>query len=157
MNKAFIGTNQDSINAVALREIILRCVGEAGWQCLRWPHDIKLRSVAEAHEDFESCMEGQAFNQVCELRWRRKRNRQSDTENYDLLLLSSQPEGNDGFVKDGQEWEFEDVEAVPYRETATQLPKKIQWPNSFDARQLGQRYFVNKETACVQFVSLRMK
>ena len=99
MKDAFIGTS-NSVDAATLKETILRCVGEAGWQCLMWPHAIELLSVTKAHQDFESCMEGRAFNQVCELRWKRKRNRRSETVGYELLLLSSRTEGNDDFIKD---------------------------------------------------------
>lgn len=153
---AFVGTNKNPVEtAEELKAIIRRCFGDNGWQFLRWPHDVALRSTAEDHPDFSSCREGQVFNQVCELRWQK-------TKSYELLLLSSEETADGAFTdeifkREGQSWESVALSAEAYKKTETRLPKSIQVPKSFNLDSLGQRYFINTQTACVQFVSLRVK
>lgn len=147
---AFVGTIQ-GVDIKTLKATIQRCFGSSGWQFLRWPHDIELLSTGKAHREFDTCQEGQAFNQICELRWKRKKN------GYELLLLSSDEKGDEAFTKDKQSWKSQPLNAEPYESKETRLPKSIKVPKSFDLKKLGQRYFINEKTACVQFVSLRVK
>ena len=71
-----------------------------------------------------------------------------------MLLLLSEQGGNDMLAPLGKEWETVSLDAKAYPKTETRLPRSVNIPDSLD---LGQRYFVDVETACVQFVSLRVK
>jgi hypothetical protein len=145
MSNAFVGTA--SVDFSELKNIIQRCLTENAWQFLRWPHQVKLSKLDI--KDFSECQEGQVFNATRELRWQRQGN------NYEVLLLSN--EGGDNALSEIEPkrlWKTQDFNAQAYPQTETRLPRQVKVPKELD---LGQRYFMDAETACVHFVALRVK
>ncbi|MEM8806724.1 MAG: hypothetical protein AAGF01_11910 [Cyanobacteria bacterium P01_G01_bin.38] len=148
MSNAFVGVTPNPVDKTTLQDIINRCIDSNGWQFLRWPHQVKLSPVSDT-TDFSACQEGQAFDQDRELRWKRQ------GQTYEVLLLSES--GGDKAllsINNGQSWETKILDAKPYQKTETRFPRKIEMPDGLD---LGQRYFINAQTACVQFIALRVK
>jgi len=97
-------------------------------------------------EGFDTCPEGQAFDENRELRWKRK------GSGYEVLLLSNTG-GDTELSAIGQEWETKALAAKAFSKTETRFPRKIEIPGDLD---LGQRYFIDAETASVQFIALRV-
>ena len=110
----------------------------------RWPH--KVSGFVEGTSDTVelSSPQGQVFSQSWELRWKQK------DEVFDVLLLSTQD-----FLKDfevlGQAWSWCDRSAKLYPKTETRFPKGFIYPEDLS---ISQRYFIDKNTATVRFVSL---
>ena len=144
MSKAYVGVSSAPVELETLQQLINDCI-EEGWLFLRWPHKVLLESVKESFELISSCKEGQVFNNTRELRWRKQGAR------YEILLLSEEG-GDDRLSPLGKEWNTVPLEAKAYPETETRFPRSISIPDSLN---LGQRCFVDVETACVQFVALR--
>lgn len=144
MSEPYVGIALEPVSLARLKEIVDSCMGESSWLFLRWPHRVLLRSIGEAPETGFDCLEGQAFSQTRELRWKRKGG------NYEVLLLSAN--GGDASLSPiGKSWETKELKAKAYPETETRFPRKISIPKSLD---ISQRYFIDTETACVQFVAL---
>jgi hypothetical protein len=146
MSQPFVGTTQSPIDLETLETLIKRCINSNGWQFLRWPHQVKMLPLSQPTE--LDCQEGQAFDQVRELRWKRK------GEGYEVLLLS-ETDGNEAFLALGQSWKTKSLDAQTYPETETRFPRGVKMPVGLN--DLGQRYFIDAETACVQFIALRVK
>lgn len=147
MSNSYVGVASTPLDASKLKDLISRCISN-GWLFLRWPHKVHLSPMDSslAVQDL-LCQEGQAFNQSRELRWRRKGNA------YEVLLLSDSG-GDDMFSSLGSVWETKVLDAKTYPETETRFPREVTIPKELD---LGQRYFIDVETACVQFIALRVK
>lgn len=147
MNNPYVGISPAPLSISALKALVDGCVGSDGWLFLRWPHKVDLLPVADKTEEDLVCWEGQAFNQSRELRWKRK------GDGYDVLLLSES--GGDKALSPLEgTWETKVLDAKAYPKTETRLPKSVSIPKELD---LGQRYFIDAETACVQFIALRVK
>lgn len=111
---------------------------------LRWPHRVSgIISRPQLPSNFPS-PEGQAFNQSVELRWQLRDDR------FDLLWLGLES-GAGSFSDLPGDWDCADHLAVPYEDTATRLPQAILIPQGMT---LGQRYFRDRRTAIIHFVSL---
>lgn len=148
MNDAFVGTTSAPIELEKLQKLVKRCIKDSGWQFLRWPHRVKLSHIDISSKDFSTCYEGQAFDQTRELRWKRQ------GAKYAVLLLSDMG-GDDAFsVAVGQSWKTKAMDAKAYPATETRFPRKIETPAGLD---WAQRYFIDVETACVQFIAMRAK
>jgi hypothetical protein len=147
MSNAFVGTA--SVDFVELKNIVRRCLSGKVWQFLRWPHQVKLSQLDVDSKDFFECQEGQVFNQTRELRWQRK------GDSCEVLLLSDVG-GDDALseIEPKRLWKTQDLNAMAYPSTETRLPQPVKVPDDLD---LGQRYFMDAETACVHFVALRVK
>lgn len=157
MSEASVSVSQKKVDAETLVELIERYISPDGWTFLRWPHRVKMLPLKET-QDF-NCWEGQAFDRSCELRW--KRQKEGEEEKYNILLLSSTARtAKNAEKKDitwnnvGHRWSEEVVDAVPYPKAETRFPKGVNMP---DALTLEQRYFRDSQTACVQFVALKVK
>lgn len=154
MSEEFVGVSEGPVALETLQTLVRRCVGDGGWLCLRFPHRIDLLPMSELPESGLACMEGQAFNQAKELRWRKVGDR------YEILLLSSQG-GDDELTEMKRRdltgkntainWETVTFDALAYAATETKLPRKINIPSTLN---IGQRYFVDADTGCVQFIAL---
>lgn len=138
MNQAYVQT----CSGVSLAELKAQLEQDSFHYFLRWPHTVS-GIVADLPANFPS-PEGQAFNQSTELRWQQRGDR------YDLLWLSSELPA-DGFEKLPGDWIYEDHGAMLYSSTETRLPKVIRSPRNIS---LGQRYFRDRRTAIIHFVSL---
>ena len=150
MSEAFIGVTPAPIGLEVLKATIERCVSDRGWQFLRWPHRVELLPMKgplkELCKDFDTCPEGQAFDENRELRWKRT------GEGYEVLLLSATG-GVEALSAIGQQWQTKAFAARAYPHTETRFPRKVEIPDNLD---LGQRYFIDAETASVQFIALRV-
>ncbi|MBW4667369.1 MAG: hypothetical protein KME60_08025 [Cyanomargarita calcarea GSE-NOS-MK-12-04C] len=94
-------------------------------------------------------IEGQMFNAVCELRWKKYKS------GYEVLILSKQEFRLDTFDKLSGHWEICDHNAYWHDLKETKFPKgfifKDVEPNKIPIK---QRYFQNSATATVHFVAL---
>ncbi len=151
MSNPYVGVGSVA-DIEAVKKLVDDCIGSDGYLFLRWPHRIHCSSVSEPPEEGLDCPEGQAFNPDKELRWKRQGSA------YELLLLSESEEEKAPTVAKfsalGSTWETKVLDAKLYPETETRFPRKIKVPERLD---VGQRYFIDAETACVQFIALRAK
>lgn len=150
MMDAFVGATSGNINLQALKEIIGRCIEGEAWTFLRSPHEVKLLPFKSDTKIFD-CAEGQLFTATCELRW------QQQAGAYDVLLLSK-AKGDDALQPVGKKWETKDLKANFYPPTEARFPKGLAYENKEGVPKLdiGQRYFIDAQTACVQFIALRV-
>ena len=151
MTNPYVGVASVS-DIEAISKLVSDYIGSDGYLFLRWPHRVHCSSVSEPPDEGLSCPEGQAFNCDKELRWKQK------GPAYELLLLSESEEEKSPAISQfsaiGSIWETKVLNAKSYPATETRFPKKISVPDKLD---LGQRYFIDAETACVQFIALRAK
>ncbi|HYW19410.1 MAG TPA: hypothetical protein VE956_08880 [Nodularia sp. (in: cyanobacteria)] len=144
---AFVG-GKKPVSVPELLKLIDKLAIEPSYYFLRWNHQVSenWETAPEEEKDFPM-LEGQMFNQECELRWKRKRN-----NNYEVLLLSIAGEHSD-FIKIGEEWQ------IQQREAHFHSPEDRRFPKSLPAKQtnIAQRYFIDKKTATVHFVALTIK
>lgn len=138
MNQAYV----QSWSGVRLTELKAQLEQDSFYYFLRWPHAVS-GIIADLPSDFPS-PEGQAFNQTTELRWQKK------GDHYNLLWLSTNPPAG-GFETLPGVWIYEDRKAALYGSTETRLPKAVKNPHNIS---LGQRYFRDRRTAIIHFVSL---
>lgn len=144
MSNVYVGVTPEPVDLEQLQKIVDSCMGKDGWLFLRWPHKVLLQPVSAPPKTGFDCQEGQAFSNTKELRWKRK------GTNYEVLLLSE--EGGDELLSPiGYAWETKVLNAKAYPETETRFPRKVTIPAELD---IGQRYFIDAETACIQFVAL---
>lgn len=151
MSNSYVGVSAVA-DTTALAKLVNDHIGSDGYLFLRWPHQVHCSLVSEPPEAGIDCSEGQAFNQSKELRWKQK------GAAYELLLLSEFEAENspvrDEFVAIGSSWRTKTLDAKIYLETETRFPKKVTVPAGLE---VGQRYFIDAETACVQFIALKAK
>lgn len=138
MNQAYVQT----WSGVSLIELKAQLEKDSFYYFLRWPHTVS-GILVDLPSDFPS-PEGQAFNENTELRWQQRGDR------YNLLWLSSRPPAG-GFETLPGVWIYEDRGAKLYGPKETRLPKVIKSPSNIS---LGQRYFRDRRTAIIHFVSL---
>jgi hypothetical protein len=143
----FVNVQGMALDELSLKQLIERCIVGRTWYCLRWPHDITF--VAGLPDDF-SCTEGQVFNSDRELRWKRQNGE------YVVLLLSKTEVDDQALqpLDEKQTWLIRDLNAHFYSSTETRFPQGVSYPDELD---MGQRYFIDRETGIVQFVALRGK
>lgn len=135
--EAFVGTAM--LSATELQDF-LETWSECHW-FQRWPHCVRWEAP-----DWEALSPiGQVFNRDRELRWKQRGDR------FDVLLLSRialPPE----FEAIGQGWRYRDRSAHFYPKTDTRLPRSLSYPDI----NIAQRYFMDAQTAVVQFVALTL-
>lgn len=150
MTDAFVGATTGNIGLQALKEIIDRCIEGEAWAFLRSPHKVELLPFKD-NIKLSDCAEGQLFTAACELRWKQQEG------TYDVLLLSK-AKRDDGFQPVGKKWETKDLKANFYPPTEARFPKGLAYENNEGVPKLdiGQRYFIDAQTACVQFIALRV-
>jgi len=147
----FVGDNATPLDITTLATLINRYVAEPAWHCLRWPHTISLGAGLPSTAALE-CPEGQVFNRDRELRWKRRQG------TYTVLLLSITSVPNTDLralvnpQHQPQTWQIRNLNAQFYPATETRFPQGITYPERLD---IGQRYFIDKQTGIVQFVALR--
>jgi hypothetical protein len=143
----FVGVSKESLPVSELLKLITKLATEPSYYFLRWTHKVsKDWELAPTETDFPM-IEGQMFNQKCELRWKQK-----CKDSYEVLLLSIAGEYPD-FAKVGEDWQTQDRDAHLYSSTETRFPK------GFPSKKLdiAQRYFIDKKTATVHFVALTVR
>ncbi|MFN6559469.1 MAG: hypothetical protein RMY28_006630 [Nostoc sp. ChiSLP01] len=145
--KAFVGVKQELLSVAELLNLIQKFVIEPSYYFLRWTHKVSQDWRLEPTKDDFPMLEGQMFNQNCELRWKYKRE-----DSYEVLLLSAVGEYSD-FISVGKDWETQDRNAHLHSPTETRFPK------GFPAQELdiAQRYFIDKQTSTIHFVALTIK
>lgn len=152
MSDAYVGFSATPVDSETLNQLIDSCVENDGLLFLRWPHRVKMLPASKRAEIDFKCQQGQAFNQTKELRWKPK------GDGYEVLLLSD--DGGDALLSplggEKKRWatNVSVLDAKAYPKTETRLPRQVTIPGELN---LGQRYFIDAETGCVQFVALRVK
>ncbi|MDJ0798948.1 MAG: hypothetical protein QNJ51_19365 [Calothrix sp. MO_167.B12] len=101
-------------------------------------------------------MEGQMFNAICELRWKKYKT------GYEALILSRQEFKIDGFEPLTREWKICEHQAYWHKQEP-KFPKGFTFkgtdnkdinPDNID---IHQRYFQDSTTATIHFVALTLK
>ena len=143
----FVSIQSNGLSQADLEQLIQRCLTGDTWYCLRSPQTTTF-SAGLPTESSLSSPEGQVFSQVRELRWKRQ------GSGYAVLLLS-RAEIDDPALQPldtEQQWLTRDLNASFYPPTETRFPRGVAYPDGLD---IGQRYFINRNTGIVQFVALR--
>jgi hypothetical protein len=145
--KPFVGVKNKLLLVGELLTLIEELATESTYYFLRWTHKVSdnWRQKPSA-KDFPM-LEGQMFNQNYELRWKYKQK-----DSYEVLLLSVAGEYSD-FLPVGKDWETQDRNAHLHSPTETRFPKGFPDQES----DIGQRYFIDKQTSTVHFVALTIK
>jgi hypothetical protein len=140
---SFVGHRQ--VNSGSELETLIKHYGgqSQSYYFLRWPHCVS-GIISELPEAFSSA-EGQLFNAMIELRWKRRGN------GYSVLLLSSSLDSADGFTAIPGDWEISDRTAYFYGKDDARFPKSFTYP---DHLSIYQRYFLDTKTSTVHFVAL---
>ncbi|WP_193196855.1 hypothetical protein [Nostoc sp. MG11] len=143
----FVGVSTELLSVPRLLDLIAKLAPEPSYYFLRWTHKVSNDWELKPTENNFPMIEGQMFNQKCELRWKQKRK-----DSYEVLLLSIVGEDSD-FTKVGEDWQTQDRDAHLYSSTETRFPK------GFPSKKLdiAQRYFIDKKTATVHFVALTIE
>lgn len=164
MTSGFVHTtNLTPSSSQELSELIEHCMSKESWYFLRWPDQVSnfepglpsdfCSANGRSSSNGRLCTEGQVFSQTRELRWQRR------GDKYQVLLLSKTEVDHDlqttgqSWTAVGSTWEIKDLPANFYPETETRFPKGLTYPDKLD---IGQRYFIDAQTALVQFVALRV-
>lgn len=95
-------------------------------------------------------IEGQMFNAVCELRWKKYKS------GYEVLILSKQEFTLDAFEKLSGHWETCDHDAHWHDSDNAKFPKGFIFKDVEPSKKnsIKQRYFKDSTTAIVHFVAL---
>ncbi|BAZ02574.1 hypothetical protein NIES37_65870 [Tolypothrix tenuis PCC 7101] len=141
---AFVGVKEKLLSVAKLLDLIQEFAIEPSYYFLRWTHKVSDNWKQVPTENDFPMLEGQMFNQNCELRWKYKRK-----DSYEVLLLSVAGEYAD-FSPVGKDWDIQDRNAHLYGSTETRFPKGF--PEK--AANIAQRYFIDKQTSTVHFVAL---
>ncbi|MBD2677355.1 MULTISPECIES: hypothetical protein [Nostoc] len=144
---AFVGVKQELLSVAELLNLIKKFTIEPSYYFLRWNHKVSNNWRQEPTKDDFPMLEGQMFNQNCELRWKYKHK-----NSYEVLLLSVAGEYSD-FKPVGKDWETQDRNAHLHSPTETRFPKGFPEKES----DIAQRYFIDKQTSTVHFVALTIK
>lgn len=175
--KPFVGVSKaESLSD--LLELINKFATESSYYFLRWTHAVSgIIKTLPIEAELKQMIEGQMFNHLFELRWKRKAK-----DSYEVLLLSI-ASNNHKFIpiKEATEekpepWRIEPNDhkkfpsyaypAYGYRPDETRFPKAPIYPPNLNIRikddnqkqpKLAQRYFIDNETSTVQFVALTLE
>ena len=140
----FVGVGKEYLSVSQLIELIGKLAKEDSYYFWRLTHKVSgIQQKPPLETDFPM-LEGQMFNQECELRWKYK-----SQGLYDVLLLSIGGEHSD-FEFVGDDWQTKDRDAHLYSQTETRFPKSF----CTVKLDLKQRYFMDSKTATVHFVAL---
>ncbi|MEA5573547.1 hypothetical protein [Calothrix sp. UHCC 0171] len=121
---------------------------------LRYSHKVSGICLELPQERGE--IEGQMFNVICELRWKKHK------AGYEALILSKHEITLDGFEALIKEWKICDRKAFWHKEEP-KFPKGFQFKGTdnqdinSDNIKIHQRYFQDSATATVHFVALTVK
>ncbi|MGH1394844.1 MAG: hypothetical protein ACRAVC_12575 [Trichormus sp.] len=177
--KPFVGV-KTAKSVDELLDLMKKLATESSYYFLRWTHKVSgITEKQPTEAELQQIIEGQMFNYLCELRWKKK-----DKDSYEMLLLTID-ENHHSFMpikkikdKDKQKepWRIEpnNPEKFPsyaypaygYRPDETRFPKGFDYSETLDIRlgkdnkkqpKLAQRYFIDAETSAVQFVALTLE
>ena len=143
---AFVGVKRP-VSVPELLKLIEKLAIKPSYYFLRLNHQVSENWETAPEEKHFPMLEGQMFNEQCELRWKRKRN-----NTYEVLLLTIAQEDPE-FIKIGKDWETQQREAHLNSPKDRRFPKNIP-PEKTD---ISQRYFIDKKTATIHFVALTIK
>ncbi|MBK1986925.1 hypothetical protein A0J48_005095 [Sphaerospermopsis aphanizomenoides BCCUSP55] len=147
----FVGYKEKPLSVPELLIVINELKTDNTHYFLRCTHEvsgIQTLKKKPITEDKFPMLEGQIFNHEFELRWKHKRN-----NTYEVLLLTT-GENHDNFQQLGQDWQIEERKAHFYQSTETRFPKGFDYPDNLHIK---QRYFLDKITATVHFISLTVE
>ena len=146
-SEGFVSIQDTVLDQPALAKLIQRCLTGDTWHCWRSPQAIAL-DVGLPTDCSLSSPKGQVFNQDRELRWKRQ------GSEYAVLLLSSTKVDDPALkpLKADLKWFIRDLSANFYPPPETRFPRGVTYPKDLD---IGQRYFIDRETGIVQFVALK--
>lgn len=154
---AFVGYKKEPVSKDELLELIAKFATEPSYYFLRWTHKVSDNWEKKPKKSDFPMIEGQMFNQDCELRWKQK-----SKDSYEVLLLSITGQHPDfeivgEYVEDNKNkgWRTEDRDAHLYSSTETRFPKAF--PAKQEQLNIGQRYFIDKQTSTVHFVALTIQ
>lgn len=155
--KPFVGYKKELVSKDELLELIEKFATEPSYYFLRWTHKVSNNWEEKPTGSDFPMIEGQMFNQDCELKWKQKKK-----DSYEVLLLSIAGKHPDfkivGECAEGKEnevWRTEDRDAHLYSSTETRFPKAF--PAKEKELNIGQRYFIDKQTSTVHFVALTIQ
>ncbi|MEL7224844.1 MAG: hypothetical protein AAGL17_08250 [Cyanobacteria bacterium J06576_12] len=158
MTDAFVGTTPKNVEQTVLEETINRYKNGNTWAFLRWPHEVKLLPVDDSVD--LTCPEGQIFSADFELRWQKQKGVYDVLLLADMSLLAKEKNALEtlGLEELEGDWNFKDLEAHFYPPTEARFPKGLAYAKKDAPAKLdiGQRYFIDAQTACVQFIALRV-
>ena len=152
MSNQYVGVSYLA-DIAAVTQWVNELIGSDGYLFFDGRIRFIVHQLSEPPDEGLNCPEGQAFNQNKELRWKRASRRLMSC----CCFLSQKKRSRlpiAQFSAIGSSWETKALDAKSYPATETRFPKKITIPEGLD---LGQRYFIDAETACVQFIALRAK
>ncbi|MDD1428034.1 hypothetical protein MEO94_27005 [Dolichospermum sp. ST_sed9] len=146
--KPFVGYQEKPLSVSDLLELIGKLKIENTYYFLRWTHRVSGIIKEKLTDDQFPMLEGQIFNDQCELRWKHKKQ-----NTYEVLFLSINGQ-NSEFEPLGKDWQIEERNAHFYQKTETRFPKGFDYPEDLNIK---QRYFQDKTTATVHFVALTVE
>ncbi|MBF2016954.1 MAG: hypothetical protein IGS23_17505 [Rivularia sp. T60_A2020_040] len=114
---------------------------------LRYYH--KVSGICAELPEERGEIEGQMFNGICELRWKKYQ------AGYEALILSKNQVEIAGFDALSGEWKICDRNAFWHDINETKFPKGFIFPEQ--QPEIKQRYFQDSTTATVHFVALTVK
>lgn len=138
---AFVGY-KNGISELELKALLDQYGSAKSRYFLRWAH--KVSGILKHLDGFPS-PEGQMFDSDREIRWKQQGDR------FNVLMLSTQAEA--GFTAIGNTWMAKSYRANLYPRTETRFPKGIQDRGV----NIGQRCFIDDQTATVRFVALTVE
>ncbi|MDJ0615356.1 MAG: hypothetical protein QNJ63_01200 [Calothrix sp. MO_192.B10] len=112
-------------------------------------HAHKVSGICAELPDDRGEIEGQMFNAICELRWKKYKT------GYEALILSQQKVKIEDFKILTGEWKICDRNAYWHDTNETQYPKGFIFPDK--QPKIKQRYFQNSATATVHFIALTLE
>lgn len=140
---AFVGV-QEVVSAEDLQLILKQFTHKDCCFFLKWPHKVS-GFCHQLPAEFPS-PEGQLFDRKQELRWKQQK------QGYSILLLSTE-KLHSGFQPVGEAWKAQEQKASLYPTAETRFPKGI----NDQGVDVGQRYFLDPQTATVHFVALTLR
>ncbi len=167
---AFVGTLSLK-STEELKQFLAEIKQEQDYYFWRSPHKVS-GIQSELPEEINSATEGQVFNFQWELRWKKKGSK------YELLLLSTfEPDSHWKFepltikrinkqseqIKEVIKWKTEDRKALLYEANEIKdkqiRSKETRFPKGFthNKPKIGQRYFLDSQTATVHFIALTVQ
>ncbi|MCU0553018.1 MAG: hypothetical protein MUC48_27125 [Leptolyngbya sp. Prado105] len=138
---AFVGY-KNRVSESELKALLDQYVSAKSRYFLRWAHKV---SGMLKHLDGFPSPEGQMFDRDREIRWKQQGDR------FNVLMLSTQAEAE--FTAIEKTWTTKSYQANLYPRTETRFPRGIQ----DQGVNVGQRCFIDTQTAIVHFVALTVE
>ncbi|WP_353930218.1 hypothetical protein WJM97_18255 [Okeanomitos corallinicola TIOX110] len=138
-----------------LKTLITYVSQSPSYYFLRYSHCVS--GICQKSPDKIEEIEGQVFNSICEMRWKKIKS------GYEVLVLSKQELNLENFEQLTGKWKICDRNAVWYNPEEPRFPKGFIFKDENDESlnpkdiEIKQRYFQNADTATIHFVALTVK